>query len=280
MKIAYTFSVLRYVHDPVTREFANIGIALYAPEARYLSAVCTPHYGRLSKMFAGIDGDHFRQITRYIERELQNLGEKMQTQLPFTKPPSAIDQVLKQVLPPDDSGFQFSTFGAGHTTDPSKTLRELFDRYVEKYSGRPQYPSRDDEEVWAVFRKPLEEKQVITCLKPKRIMAPNYEYEFKHTRKNEVWHAYEPVSFDLMESNSILDKANTWMGRLTNLGDSNEKFKSHLLLGGPSDPKLQTTFTKAQNILNKTPGRPELVKESEAEDFAESLRQEIKQHGS
>src|SRR5205814_10476345 len=109
MKVAYTFSVLRYVHDPVSLEFANIGVALYAPEARYLSAVCTPHYGRLSKMFARIDGDHFRQITRYIEQELQNLGEKMQTELPFTNPPSAIDQVLKQVLPPDDSGFQFST---------------------------------------------------------------------------------------------------------------------------------------------------------------------------
>ena len=47
MRITYTFSVLRYIHDPVTQEFANIGVALYAPEAKYLSAICTPHYGRL-----------------------------------------------------------------------------------------------------------------------------------------------------------------------------------------------------------------------------------------
>ena len=32
MKTAYTFSVLRYVHDPVTAEFVNIGVALYAAD--------------------------------------------------------------------------------------------------------------------------------------------------------------------------------------------------------------------------------------------------------
>lgn len=66
MKTAYTFSVLRYVHDPVTAEFVNIGLALYAPTAKYLNAICTSHYQRLSTMFEPIDGEHFRQITRFI----------------------------------------------------------------------------------------------------------------------------------------------------------------------------------------------------------------------
>jgi hypothetical protein len=280
MKIPYAFSVLRYVHDPVTSEFANVGVALYAPEARYLGAMCTAHYARLSKMFSQIDGDHFRQISKYIEGELQQLGRKLQTELQLSQPPSAIEDILKQVLPQDDSSFQFSTIGAGLTTDPDTTLRQLYDRYVEKYSGRVQYPSRDDEEVWTVFKRPLEEKHVTAWLRPKRITAPDYEYEFKRARKNEVWHAYEPISFDLMEAGSILEKANNWMGRLTNLAESTEEFKPHLLLGAPHDPKLQTAFTKAQNILYKTHFRPQLVRESEAEEFAESLSQEIRHYGS
>ena len=44
MKTPYTFSVLRYVHDPVSTEFVNIGVAVYAPAAKYLSALCTTHY--------------------------------------------------------------------------------------------------------------------------------------------------------------------------------------------------------------------------------------------
>jgi len=197
--------------------------------------------------------------------------------LPFCKRPDSIEQILNQVLPPDDSSLQFSTVGAGHTAELSRTLQQLYERYVEKYSGRVHYPSRDDEEVWAVFKKPLEERQVIGSLKPKKIVAPDYEYEFKRAMKNEVWHAYEPVSFDLMEASSILDKANNWMGRLTNLAESEEQFRPYLLIGAPRDPKLQTAFTKAQNILHKTPAKPQLVKESEAEEFAESLSQEIKE---
>jgi len=280
MKIPYTFSVLRYVHDPVTGEFANVGIAVYAPQAKYLNAVCTPHYGRLSKMFGQVDGDRFRQVANYLQGELKRIGRKLDTELPLAQPPSDIEQILKQVLPYDDSSFQFSRIGAGLTDNPDESLRQLFDRYVEKYSGRVQLTSRDDEQVWSVFRKPLEEKQVTVWLQSKRITAPDYEYEFKHARKNEVWHAYEPISFDLMGSSSILDKANNWMGRLTNLAESGEAFKPHLLIGAPSDPSLQTAFTKAQNILYKSPSKPQLVRESDAEGFAESLSEEIKQHGS
>jgi len=33
VRTPYTFSILRYVHDPVTQEFINIGVAVYSREA-------------------------------------------------------------------------------------------------------------------------------------------------------------------------------------------------------------------------------------------------------
>lgn len=44
MKTAYTYTVLRYVHDTTTGEFVNVGVALYAPELRYASALCRTTY--------------------------------------------------------------------------------------------------------------------------------------------------------------------------------------------------------------------------------------------
>jgi hypothetical protein len=190
MKTAYTFSVLRYVHDPVTAEFVNIGVALYAPAVKYLNAICTSHYRRLSVVFDPIDGDHFREITRF-----------------------------------------------------------------------------------------LESRQVIKYLRPKRIVAPDYDYEFTRARKNEVWHAYEPISFDLAETDSIKDKANRWLGRVTTLADSKEKFRLHLLLGSPRESKLQKAYVQAKNILNKMPGKPQFIEENDAEHFADALKKEIDEHG-
>jgi Protein of unknown function (DUF3037) len=121
VKVPYTFSILRYVHDPVTTEFANIGVALYAPEAKYASAICTSHYGRLSKMFGQIDGERFRQITRYLQSRIEQIGEQLRAQLPFPEVPKNIEGLLARVLPPDDSAIQFSSAGGGVTSAPEKT---------------------------------------------------------------------------------------------------------------------------------------------------------------
>lgn len=177
------------------------------------------------------------------------------------------------------SPLQFSTPRGGFTSDPEKTVSSLYHRYVEYYMSRPSYTSRNDDEVWKVFRKPLEEQHVIQLLKPKRIVAPDYEYEFERARKNEVWHAYEPVSFDLMEKTSIVDKANIWVGRITSLAQSEEKFKPYFLLGEPRETKLHVAFVKAQNILHKMPCDHEFIRETEAEDFAKHLKAEVEKHG-
>lgn len=279
MKTPYTFSVLRYVHDPVTAEFVNIGVALYAREAKYLSAICTSHYRRLSVVFEPIDGDHFRQITKFLQSRIEILGQKLNSELPFANSPRNIEEVLAQVLPPDNSAIQFSTAGGGFTSDPEKTLNDLYLRYVERYVSRAARPSRDDEEVWKVFKTPLEKRQIIKYLRPKHIVAPNYDYEFTRARKNEVWHAYEPISFDLLEASSIKDKANNWLGRVISLMESKEKFTLHLLLGSPRESKLQTAYVQAKNILNKIPRKPKFIEEDEAEHFAEALKNEIKEHG-
>ena len=38
MKTNYSTIILRYVHDVVTGEFANIGVVPYAPDQRFLEA--------------------------------------------------------------------------------------------------------------------------------------------------------------------------------------------------------------------------------------------------
>jgi hypothetical protein len=277
-RIPYSFSVLRYVHDPVTQEFVNVGIAVFSKEARYLNSLCEIHYGRITKVFGKIDGERFRQATRYIQDRVRTIGRDLASSLPFESN-LTLESLLKMVLPPDDSAFQFSPTGFGLSSDLDTTLRETFVRFVEKYSLAIQPPHRDDEEVWRVYKEPLERRHIASRLHKKRIVSPNFDYEFEHAWKNNQWHVYEPVSFDLLEANSILDKANRWLGRGTNLADSNENFKMYLLLGEPRDSSLKSAYIKAQNILYKMAKKPELIKEGEAEDFAEEIARELKSHG-
>ncbi len=277
MKTPYSFSILRYVHDPVTQEFVNIGVAVYSREARFLRAKCTTHYARITQMFAKIDGNRFRQLTTYLQEKISEFGASLPSALPF-EPKLAIEDLLARVLPPDDSSLQFSEAGVGLSHDLEKTLADLFERYVDRYSSTSD-SIRRDEDVWrSTFKEPLERRHVTEYLRPKRIVAPNYEYEFQRAWKNNVWHVYEPVSFDMVDRSSIVEKANRWVGRATSLNDSPDNFEIHLLLGAPADSELKGTFIKAQNILKKMPGKAELIREDEAEAFAEEFEKEVRQH--
>ena len=137
MKVAYIFSVLRYVHDPVTQEFINIGVAMFSPESKYFRAICTTSYGRIASMFQTIDDPHFRQISQHIQDRICAVGDEFESALPFEAAP-AIEHLLAQVLPPDDSAFQFSKAGVGLSADLDRTLNELFQRHVEQYARKTE----------------------------------------------------------------------------------------------------------------------------------------------
>lgn len=278
MKTTYSFTILRYVHDIATGEFVNMGVALYAPEASYVSAICNPRYGRLSKLFLDVNGEHLRSLMRFIQARFEEHAAKLNSELALEGKPKSVMEIAASILPRDDSSLQWSDPGGGITEDPAATLEQLYTRLVEKYELRAQVPSRTDDDVWRAYRKELESKQVLARLQPKRIVAKDYDHEFDHAWKNGVWNLFQPVSMDLLDADSILDKANRWLGRATNLRDSEDKFRLWMLIGEPRIEKLKPAYTKALNILNKMPVKKDFVTEQEAPKFSQELAQEMAKH--
>lgn len=77
MKTSYSYSILRYVHDTTTGEFANVGVVVYSREGRYASALCRTTYARLSRTFPGMDGDAFKGMMRFVQSRIEELGAAM-----------------------------------------------------------------------------------------------------------------------------------------------------------------------------------------------------------
>lgn len=277
MKTAYSYVTLRYVHDVVTGEFANVGVVLYAPEQRLLAARFTTSYERLSAIFLRIDHTHFRALMRYLANRFEELSEELRDGLELPAL-TGLGELVRRVLPPDDSSLQWSEPGGGFTENAEETLRDRFNRLVERYVRGSELPSRTDDEIARPFKATLEKRHLTQKVRQKRIEARDYQYEFQFGWKNSVWHVYEPVSFDLMNPGSIVEKANTWLGRGTALQDSPERFKIHFLLGEPKLPGNQKAFEHAQHLLKKIPGHPQLVRENRLAEFAEEVAEEISRH--
>lgn len=81
-----------------------------------------------------------------------------------------------------------------------------------------------------------------------------------------------------MNPGTIVEKANTWLGRGTALQDSPEDLKIHFLLGEPKSPVNQKAFEHAHHLLKRIPGDPQLVRESQLVEFAEEVAGEISRH--
>ena len=271
---AYTYTVLRYVHDTTAGEFVNVGVAIYAPEARYASAICRTTYSRLTKVFPGINGESFKGLMRFIQSRFEELGDRLRSELPLETPKSALD-LAHSVLPPDDSSLQWSPLGSGLTENPSETLESLFDRFVTRYDERPEVETRTDEDVWRKYKKNLEVRHVLKHLQPKKVVVQDDDVEFQYAWKNGVWHCLEPLSFDLSSPDSIRRKAHEWLGQIQSVKDATERFKLYLLLGEPQQEVLKPAFENAVSILGKVPVEKEIVREQNAAAFSEQFAREI-----
>ena len=188
-------------------------------------------------------------------------------------------ELLRSIVPFDDSALQFAHLGGGISHNPDETLRTLFARYVE----RPKEPSpprgRTDKSVWNAFRPFLEHRDILGHLRHHRVDAPGISHEFSHAWKNGQWRCLEPVSFDFADPRKIEDKAIRWLGRATGLAESHEPFILFYLLGAPENPDLRGAFNDAVLLLNETPVEHRVVIEEEAESFAKEIHREIARHG-
>lgn len=78
---------------------------------------------------------------------------------------------MRRVLPPDDSSLQWLEAGGGLTENAEETLRNLYNRLVERYVRWSELPSRTDDEIARPFKATLEKRQLAQKVRQTRIEA-------------------------------------------------------------------------------------------------------------
>ncbi|RYG75630.1 MAG: DUF3037 domain-containing protein, partial [Alphaproteobacteria bacterium] len=190
----YTYVLLRYRHDPLAGEVANVGVVLHGAAHGFLGIKTRRTLGRLSKMFPDMAKVDLMGGLHAVERGIARLRDRELTGL--LAGPTDAAAFARAVLPDDDSSLVWGDMGSGITSDPAATLEKLYSRFVGHYDD-PQRTGRDDAAIWQPVRERLAERDLAERLQPKIIVSPIDEVEFDHAWKNGAWHCYQPLSFDL-----------------------------------------------------------------------------------
>jgi len=271
----YTYVVLRYRHDSLAGEFANVGVVLHASASGFLDAKMRHTLGRLSKIFPDLNADALKGSVKSLERAIKRLATPQAGDL-FARSKDA-GTFARAVLPEDDSSFIWGPVGSGLTANPAETLDKLYNRFVARYDEQ-QRQHRDDAAIWKPVRDRLAERNLADRLQTKTITSPLDHVEFEHAWKNGAWHCYQPISFDLANEETIRDKARRWAGQMLALKDAFEPFRTYFFVGLPSDQTLRGAYEAAVNILKLGPGEPQVIDEARIDDLVHQIEDDILGH--
>ena len=272
----YSYCFLRYSQDPESGEFANVGLALWSRENRFLGFMGTKRQARLKHFFNGLDERGFRRLIEYVDRQFRAMGRELAESLPLEALPDSVRGLAYRVVPLDEGSLVWGGARAGLTANPEMELKRLFDRHIGKHFRPAERSNRSDDQVFReVYRKAFETPIVAQRRAPHEVQAPLAEHCFEQAWKNGVWHVYETLSFDLLEPDSIDRKANEWCSRGTQLARSADEPRIHYLLGKPTHENCWPRYDRARKLLEQVP-RVVLVQEEEAKDFANRLEAEVK----
>ncbi|MEZ5566493.1 MAG: DUF3037 domain-containing protein [Gammaproteobacteria bacterium] len=271
----YTFTTLRYVHDTASGEFVNAGVVLHAPDKKFLRAKMRHTYGRITQFFPGANGQHFRSVMNHVEKQIQKLSSDLNGLFPDSD--LSAREFAARTLPHDDGALQWSPLGSGLTIDPAAELDSIFNRMVMRFEHSAQ-ENRSEEDVWRTFSVELEKRSVLGRLTEKTIVTAVDTKTFQHAWKNGAWHCLEPVSFDLVNPESIRAKAHRYLGQFTALAEAPEPFQVYLLVGGPSHAGVSTPFENALKILTAAPVQTKLFRESQAGELSHLIAREMNEH--
>lgn len=280
-KRSYTYTVLRYVHDPLTGEFANIGVVMFCPAGNGLKANLKVEtrktIGRMREMFPDLDRRAFLDAVYSIDKGFRRIATSLEKEGEMLPSKGDASSFAARILPKDDSALQWGHVGSGVTADTAKTFEKLFRRFVSRYEEKALV-RRSDEEVWKPIRQKLEERRVPIQFEKKTITGKDDKIEFSHAWKNGAWHAYEAVSLDLADAEGIYKKAHRWLGQLTSVApEAQEDFCAYIVVGAPTDPALCSAYEKAVRILQKSP-RTEVFPEDESDKLVALIEDEVRAH--
>ncbi len=275
-RLAYTFTVLRYVHDVVAGEFLNVGVVMHVTEEDRLLVRTQRRIHRLRKTFPDIDLHVYGAMMESIERGFSILNEEL-AGTPLVRSDRDALGHAQQLLPDDESCLQWSPTGWGAAEDVNEKLDRLFRRFVDRHNGLTAPPTnqRTDDDIRRQFLTKLSDLGATIPFEQKQVCGSQDEITFGTAWKNGSWHAYEPVSLDLKTERRIKNKARRWRGHLSAVREgATDEVRLFFLVDGPRNDSLAGAYESAKVILGGSAFEPEVVDEEGVDAFAEKVSAE------
>lgn len=272
--IPYTFVVLRYVHDVGAGEFANVGVVAWSDRTGLHFRV-SDRYSRLSKFFADFDGLSYRRVIKHVEDRLRAEGADIRQADLLRAAPSDLISLVHGIVPRDDSALQWSPIMGGVTEDLDQRVDELFEELVLRHETKLSRERRDEQSIQRSVDHALTRAGVLGRLRRDvEVAGEDYEYSFYAGWSNGKLQVLEPISLDFVNPADMVEKANTWSGRLYNLARRTD-FACTAIVARPTEEASIRRLDRAMAILRHAPAVRAVIPEEDMQALVDRIQQDL-----
>lgn len=223
-KFACQYALLRFRPFVETGEFANVGIALIAPEARFFGFRILKRYGRITQFFHQLDRQIYLDGRQLFKEEMDRFalelrrlaldGRKTQPDIVLAR------NLFAEVVRPREAMLQFADQRVVLAEDPKAKLLQLFDHYVERNFVTKEYQERLLENN---VRKLLFNAQVGARYQREKVGTENFavNFPFVDMVEGKAERVIKPLYLAQGDSTKILTHGGQWVDKVRRLRKRN-----------------------------------------------------------
>lgn len=223
-KFACQYALLRFRPFMETGEFANVGIVMMAPEARFFGFRLLKKYGRITQFFNQLDRNVYLEGRELFKNELERFATELRRQsLDGRKTQPDLDlarNLFTELVRPREAMMQFAEQRIVLTDNPKEKLLELFNHYVERNFVTKEYQERLLE---TTVRKLLFRTQVGFKYQREKIGTPDFivNFPFVFMANGKAERIIKPLYLAQDDTTKILNHGGHWVDKLTRLHKRN-----------------------------------------------------------
>ncbi|MCB1759375.1 MAG: DUF3037 domain-containing protein [Gammaproteobacteria bacterium] len=215
------YAIVRFSPFVETGEFANVGVVMMAPQARYFGfKLLTRRHGRITKFFEELEANVFRHAMYELKDELERVHDVLKghgfdrrlknNDVEFAK------GLFAEVVRTRETIVRFGESRVVVADDPKKTLQELFAYYVERNFVTKEYRETvlDRGVRQLLFRNQLGERFHRAKVGDDQFHVTFPFVELCDDRPTKI---IKPLNLAQDETTNILEHGNKWEFRIRKL---------------------------------------------------------------
>lgn len=223
-------SIIRFLPYAETEEFANVGIVMLVPSAKYFDFRLSNRWRRLGAFFDTLDRRVFGEGVHALRDELSRTRDMMRALMAGGPHGQASAQrTFDDLVRPREALFRFSSVRVLMAAAPESQLMALFDRYVEHEFATPEY---HEALIERAVRGVLRREGMGDRFRRTKLGTGALQFAVPFAEVDTAGRArriIKPIHLAQDDPVRILDHGNQWLGRLRHLERVNALPKAILL---------------------------------------------------